>query len=109
MYLIVTTRSGESIMCNRVVFGATSDPGNPLAYLIVDNLPTHIELSEGASEMDVITIPKSEISSIKEVGATQGTLDFILELILKENANALAPLEPETVQNNDDFLLRGYN
>jgi hypothetical protein len=109
MYFIVVTRSGESIICNRIVFGATADPNNPLAYLLIDNNPTLIELSEGASEMDIITVPKVEISNIKEVGATQGTLDFILDLILKENAKSLVPIESELAQNEDDFLLRGYN
>lgn len=97
MYYLVTTKNGDTIKCNRVVFG----PENVLAYLVVDNKPSLIQLSEGASELDIITIQKSEIIYINEVEVTQTTLDFVLDIILR----------PETVEtkNDDNSYLRGYN
>jgi len=100
MYYLVATKNGDTFMCNRVVFGAVGDSENVLAYLVVDNKPTLTQLSEGASEMDIITIPKGEIVYVKEVGTTQDTLDFVVELILGQ---------PETVEIEDNSYLRGYN
>ena len=96
MYYLVATKNGDTFMCNRVV----GDPENILAYLVVDNKPTLTQLSEGSSEMDIITVPKSEIVYVKEVGATQETLDLVLDIILQPS---------EIVEEEDNSYLRGYN
>ncbi len=104
MYFIVSTKTGDTIICSRVVFGGATTTGDILAYLIIDNKPTPVQKMEGTSELDVISIPRSEISHIREVGATDQTLDFLVELISRESLPPEQPILAEV----DEFLLKGY-